>query len=322
MSARYALRRLAQVLLAVAGIITVTFFVVHAAPGDPVVALAGEGADEEYVATLRAKFGLDRPLPQQYLAYAGNVLQGDLGRSLIGARPVSEVIGERLPATLLLIVTALAVSTVGGVVLGALAARRPFGAFDATVTTTCLVGYATPVFWLAQVAVLLLGFRAGLFPVQGMTDAREAYTGWAHARDVAHHLVLPASVLAFSEVALVARLTRTSLIQELGKDYVRTARAKGLTQRRVLVVHALRDALLPVVTIVGTRFGTVFSGAVLVESVFAWPGLAAATVDAALEADFALLAAVTLGASATVLVGTWLADCLLLLADPRVRIDA
>lgn len=319
MSARYALRRLAQVLLAVAGIITVTFFVVHAAPGDPVVALAGEGADEEYVETLRAQFGLDRPLPQQYLSYAGNVLQGDLGRSLIGARPVSEVIGERLPATLLLIVTALVVSTVGGVVLGALAARRPFGAFDATVTTTCLVGYATPVFWLAQVAVLLLGFRAGLFPVQGMTDAREVYTGWAHMRDVAHHLVLPASVLAFSEVALVARLTRTSLIQELGKDYVRTARAKGLTQRRVLVVHALRDALLPVVTIVGTRFGTVFSGAVLVESVFAWPGLGQLLISSTRSRDYPVMLGLVLLASFAVVVANLITDLTYSRIDPRIR---
>ena len=321
MSARYALRRLAQVLLAVAGIITVTFFVVHAAPGDPVVALAGEGADEEYVETLRAKFGLDRPLAQQYLAYAGNVLQGDLGRSLIGARPVSEVIGERLPATLLLIVTALVVSTAGGVVLGALAARRPFGAFDATVTTTCLVGYATPVFWLAQLAVLLLGFRAGLFPVQGMTDAREVYTGWAHVRDVAHHLVLPASVLAFSEVALVARLTRTSLIQELGKDYVRTARAKGLTQRRVLVVHALRDALLPVVTIVGTRFGTVFSGAVLVESVFAWPGLGQLLISSTRSRDYPVMLGLVLLASFAVVVANLLTDLTYSRIDPRIRHD-
>lgn len=321
MSPRYALRRLAQVLLAVAGIITVTFFVVHAAPGDPVVALAGEGADEEYVATLRAKFGLDRPLPQQYLAYAGNVLRGDLGRSLIGGRPVSEVIGERLSATLLLLATAIVVSTTVGILLGILVARRPFGLFDTAVTTTCLVGYATPVFWLAQVAVLLLGFRAGLFPVQGMTNARELYTGFDHIKDVAHHLVLPAGVLAFSELALVARLTRSSLIQELGKDYVRVARSVGVSRGRVLRVHALRNALLPVVTIVGTRIGTVFSGAVLVESVFAWPGIGQLLISATRSRDYPVLLGLVLLASFGVVLANLVTDFAYSRIDPRIRYE-
>ncbi|MGQ0520237.1 MAG: ABC transporter permease [Actinomycetota bacterium] len=321
MSPRYALRRLAQVLLAVAGIITITFFVVHAAPGDPVVALAGEGADEQYVETLRAKFGLDRPLPQQYLAYAGNVLRGDLGRSLIGGRPVSEVIGERLSATLLLLVTAIFISTTVGLVLGVMVARRPFGLLDTAVTTTCLVGYATPVFWLAQVAVLLLGFRAGLFPVQGMTDARELYTGFDHIRDVAHHLVLPAGVLAFSELALVARLTRTSLIQELGKDYVRVARSVGVSRGRVLRVHALRNALLPVVTIVGTRVGTVFSGAVLVESVFAWPGLGQLLISSTRSRDYPVLLGLVLLASFGVVLANLVTDFAYSRIDPRIRYE-
>jgi peptide/nickel transport system permease protein len=320
-SPRYALRRLAQVLLAVAGIITITFFVVHAAPGDPVVALAGEGADEEYVATLRAKFGLDRPLPEQYLAYAGNVLRGDLGRSLVGNRPVSEVIGERLSATLLLLATAIVVSTAVGIVLGILVARRPFGLFDTAVTTTCLVGYATPVFWLAQVAVLLLGFRAGLFPVQGMTNARELYTGFDHIKDVAHHLVLPAGVLAFSELALVARLTRTSLIQELGKDYVRVARSVGVSRGRVLRVHALRNALLPVVTIVGTRIGTVFSGAVLVESVFAWPGIGQLLISATRSRDYPVLLGLVLLASFGVVLANLVTDLAYSRIDPRIRYE-
>ena len=321
MSARYVLRRLGQALLAVVGIITITFFVVHAAPGDPAVVLAGEGADEEQVASLREKFGLDRPLPQQYLSYAANVVQADLGRSLVGGRPVGDVIGDRLPATLLLVVTAIVVSSLLGVLLGVLVARRPFGLFDASVTTTCLVGYATPVFWLAQLAVLLFGFRAGLFPVQGMTDARELYTGWAHVRDVAHHLVLPAAVLAFSELALVARLTRSSLVQELGKDYVRTARGLGLTRGRVVYGHALRNALLPVVTIVGTRFGTVFSGAVLVETVFAWPGLGQLLISSTRSRDYPVLLALVLLASFGVVVANLVTDLAYGRIDPRIRYE-
>ena len=321
MSARYALRRLGQALLAVVGIITITFFVVHAAPGDPAVVLAGEGGDEELVASLREKFGLDRPLPQQYLSYAGNVLRGDLGRSFIGGRPVGDVIGDRLPATLLLVVTAIVVSSLLGVLLGVLVARRPFGLFDASVTTTCLVGYATPVFWLGQLVVLLLGFRAGLFPVQGMTDAREVYTGWAHVRDVAHHLVLPAGVLAFSELALVARLTRSSLVQELGKDYVRTARGLGLTRGRVVYRHALRNALLPVVTIVGTRFGTVFSGAVLVETVFAWPGLGQLLISSTRSRDYPVLLGLVLLASFGVVLANLVTDLAYGRIDPRIRYE-
>lgn len=304
-----------------AGIITVTFFVVHAAPGDPAAILAGESADEAQIAALREKFGLDRSLPQQYLSYAGNVLQGDLGRSLIGGRSVGDVIGERLPATLLLVVTAIVVSSLAGVALGVLVARRPFGAFDATVTTSCLVGYATPVFWLAQIAVLLLGYRAGWFPVQGMTDAREVYTGWAHVRDVAHHLVLPAGVLAFSELALVARLTRSSLVGELGKDYVRTARGIGLTRGRVVVRHALRNALLPVVTIVGTRFGTVFSGAVLVETVFAWPGLGQLLISSTRSRDYPVLLGLVLLASFGVVLANLVTDLTYSRIDPRIRYE-
>ena len=321
MSARYAVRRLAQVVLAVAGILTVTFFIIHAAPGDPAVALAGEGADPAYVETVRAEFGLDRPLPHQFAAWVSHVVRGDLGNSLIGGEPVTDVIGDRVPATLLLVGTALVVSALAGVLLGFLVARRPFGAFDATVTTTCLVGYATPAFWLAQVAVVFLAFRAGWFPVQGMTDAREIYTGWAHVRDVAHHLVLPAAVLAFSELALVARLTRTSLIAELGKDYVRTARAVGLSERRVVGVHALRNALLPVVTVIGSRVGAVFSGAVLVETVFAWPGLGQLLISSTRNRDYPVLLGLVLLASAAVVVTNLITDLVYGRIDPRIRYE-
>lgn len=314
-------RRLAQVLVAVAAIISITFFVVHVAPGDPIVALAGEGADPSYVATLRARYGLDRPLPVQYVDYARNVLRGDLGRSLVGGRPVRQVIGERLPATLLLVVTAIAVSSLVGLLLGVLVAHRPFGALDGAVTATCVVGYALPVFWLAQIAVLLLGFGAGLFPVQGMTNARELSTGWAHVRDVAHHLVLPAAVLAFSEIALVARLTRSNLIEELGKDYVRTARATGMGPARVLLRSALRNAVLPVVTVVGTRVGTVFSGAVLVETVFAWPGLGQLLISATRDRDYPVLLGLVLLASFGVVVANLVTDLVYGRIDPRIRYD-
>ncbi|MGH9182120.1 MAG: ABC transporter permease, partial [Acidimicrobiales bacterium] len=231
----------------------------------------------------------------------------------------AEVIGERLPPTLLLMGTALALSSLVGVALGALAARRPYRAFDLTLTTTGLVGYATPAFWLAQLAVLTLGLRAGLFPVQGMTDARAENAGVAHVLDVAHHLFLPAMVLAFSEIAIVARLARANLSRVLDQDYVRTARAGGVGTERVLSHHALRNALLPVVTVIGARIGTLFSGAVLVETVFAWPGLGQLLITSTRTRDYPVLLALVLLVSVSVVVANLVTDLVCARIDPRIR---
>lgn len=318
MTPRYILRRLLQAALAVVGIITVTFVLIHSAPGDPAASLAGEGGDPEYIEAVRRKFGLDQPLPRQFLTYAGNVVQGDLGTSLVRGRPVAEVIGDRVPVTLLLMGTALVLSSVGGVALGALAARRPRRAVDLTITVGASVGYAIPTFWLAQLAVLTLGFRAGWFPVQGLTDARAGYTGLASVVDVARHLVLPATVLAVSELAIVARLARVGLIHELAADYVRTARASGVGPGRVLGRHALPNALLPVVTIVGARFGTMLSGAILVETVFAWPGLGQLLISATRTRDYPVLLGLVLLASFAVVTANLVTDLVNARIDPRV----
>ena len=319
MNRRYAVRRLLQVLPAVASILVVTFAIVHAAPGDPVVAVAGESGNEEYYAFMREKFGLDRPLHIQFLTYAGNVLRGDLGVSFVQGQAVSDLILERVPATLLLMGTALLVSTVGGIVLGALAARRPFGPFDLTVSGSALLGYALPSFWLAQLAMLTIAFRTGWFPIQGMTDARADYTGLAHYLDVARHLVLPALVLAASEVALISRMARTGILAEMGSDYVRVAKAKGLSATGALVHHALRNALLPVVTVIGTRIGFLFSGAVLVETVFGWPGLGRLVLSAAQTRDHPLLLGMVLLVAFSLVLANLLTDLVYARVDPRIR---
>ncbi len=319
MTRRYVVRRLLQVLPAVASILVVTFAIVHAAPGDPVVAVAGESGDQAYYDFMRAKFGLDRPLPAQFLTYTGNVLQGDLGVSFVQGQHVSSLITERIPATLLLMGTALVVSTVGGIALGAMAARRPFGPFDLTVSTAALVGYALPVFWLAQLAMLTIAFRTGWFPVQGMTDARAGYTGWAHVADVARHLVLPALVLAASEVALISRIARTGILTEMSSDYVRVAQAKGLSATGALLRHAMRNALLPVVTVVGTRIGFLFSGAVLVETVFGWPGLGRLVLSAAETRDHPVLLGMVLLVAFSLVVANLLTDLVYARVDPRIR---
>jgi len=316
---RYVIRRLLQVLPAVASILIVTFVVVHAAPGDPVVAVAGESGDEAYYAFMREKFGLDRPALQQFLTYAGNVLRGDLGVSFVLGQDVSTLIAERVPATLLLMGTALLVSTVGGVVVGALAARRPFGPFDLSVSTGALIGYALPSFWLAQLAMLTIAFRTGWFPIQGMTDARANYTGLAHWGDVAHHLVLPALVLAASEVALISRIARTGILAEMDSDYIRVAQAKGLSASGALFHHALRNALLPVVTVVGTRIGFLFSGAVLVETVFGWPGLGRLVLSAAQTRDHPVLLGMVLVVAFTLVLANLITDLVYSRVDPRIR---
>jgi len=320
MSARYLLRRLLQVVPAVGAILLVAFVVIHAAPGDPVLALAGEHGDLEHYRLIRARFGLDRPLSEQLVAYVGRAARGDLGMSFVHRRPVAEVLVERLPATLLLMGTALALSSAAGVGLGTLAARRADRPADLALRSVALLGYAMPSFWLAQIAALVLGLGTGLFPVQGFTDARRAWTGWRHAVDVLHHLALPALVLAANEVALTLRLVRTGLVEALATDYVRTARAKGLAEAAV-TRHALRNALLPVVTVVGGRLAMLFTGAVLIETVFAWPGLGQLMLSSILSRDTPMLLGLFVLVSLAVVLGNLVTDVLYAWLDPRIRYE-
>lgn len=319
MGARYVGRRVLGTLPALFGVLIVTFVIVHAVPGDPAVLLAGEAATPERLDEIRRDLGLDRPLPQQFVAYVVNVARGDLGVSVSQGRPVTTIIAERIGPTLLLSGTALLLSTLAGLLLGLVAARRPFGRFDLAVNTASLLGYALPAFWLAQMAVLVFAVHLGLFPLLGYTDIRRQLTGVAHLTDVAYHLMLPAVVLAVSEVALLARVTRTGLIQELGRDYVRTARAKGLAEDAVVNDHALRNALLPVVTLLGTRVGFLVSGAVVIEAVFSWPGLGSVIVTAAQQADRITMLGLVLVIAFGVILANLLTDILYGWIDPRVR---
>lgn len=318
MSTRYLLQRLTQAVPAVFGIVTLAFVIVHAAPGDPVLALAGEHGDAAYYAFMRAKFGLDRPLPEQFLRYLGHAVRGDLGSSFVHGRPVLHIVAERLPATVLLMVTALALSTVGGVLLGLVAGRDSRRGVDVAIRAGAVLGHALPSFWLAQLAALTLAVGSGWFPVHGITDPRGGFTGWRHALDVAHHLALPALVLAAGEVALLTRLVRSGVRQELLADYVRAARARGLPEGAV-VRHALRNALLPVVTVVGGRVGMLFTGAVLVEAVFAWPGLGQLLLSSIQTRDLPVLLGMFVLVSVTVIVANLVTDLAYVRLDPRVR---
>lgn len=317
---RFVLRRLVRAVPAVATILVVTFVMIQLAPGDAVDALAGAGGDEATNEYLRSYLRLDRPLWEQFGAYVSNLARGDLGVSFVqGGTPVAELIGDRLGATLLLVGTALALSSIGGVLLGALMARWPFGRFDAAVSAVSLVAYAIPAFWLAQLLVLVFAIRAGWFPVQGMTDARAEYTGLAAVGDVAHHLVLPVLVLAVSELALVARVARSGLLAEKGNDYVRTARAKGATERRAILGHALPNAMLPVVTVIGTRVGLLFTYAIVTETVFGWPGLGTLLLSASQSRDRPVLLGLVLLVSVSVVLANLATDLVYGWIDPRAR---
>jgi peptide/nickel transport system permease protein len=317
--ARYLVRRLLQAAPLVFGVLVLTFGLIQLAPGDPIYVLAGEGGDEAYYAEMRARYGLDRPLAEQLGRYVLAVLRGDFGYSFSYKQPVFTVILGRLPATLLLMGSALLFSTSVGLLLGIAAALRPHGALNQAVSVLTLVAAAMPVFWLGQLLIILFAVRLDWFPVQGMVSVRERYTGLRHVLDVLHHLVLPALTLGLLQLALMTRLTRTSLRTVLDEDFVRTARAKGLRERMVVLRHALRNALLPVVTILGGQIGVILTGAALTETIFAWPGLGRLLLDATLNRDYPLLMAIFMLVASCVVVVNIITDLIYTLLDPRVR---
>ncbi|WP_445525537.1 ABC transporter permease [Streptomyces cyslabdanicus] len=311
-----------RMLFAVPVLLAVTFGVfamAAASPFDPVKAYAGTAAlraDEQTLERLRANLGADQPFTSRWWHWLTSALSGDLGESSVMRQPVTQVIGERLVWSALLCAVAFAAAVVAGTVLGVLAARRPGSLLDRVVTSLAYSLEAAPVFWLALLAIWLFALHLGLLPAGGLTDtASEQVT----AGQVARHLVLPAGVLAVSQLPWFTLYVRQGVGDALAEDPVRGARARGLSERTVLLGHALRSGLLPVLTLVGSRVPELITGALLVESVFSWPGIAAATVEAATSVDFPLLAALTTLATAAVLVGNLVADLLYGLFDPRVK---
>src|SRR6266496_3615953 len=315
----YVFQRLAQAVPVLLGLLVFNFVLIHSAPGDPIYVLAGQSGDAAYYAEMRGRFGLDRPLPEQLGRYIVNVARGDFGYSFAYRQPVFQVILSRVPATLLLSLSGLVLATLLGLWLGALSARNAETPLDHLISAGTLVGYSMPAFWLGQVLLIVFAAGLGLFPVQGMTTARGGWTGAWYWLDILWHLVLPAVTLGLLQLALVTRLTRSGLLEVLDEDYVRTARAKGLGPRAVLYRHALRNALLPVVTVVGGHIGTLLAGAVLTEIIFAWPGLGRLLYDATLSRDYPLLMAIFLVVSASVVMVNLLTDLTYSALDPRVR---
>ncbi len=306
-------------MVVVAGIFVLTFVLAHLAPGDPARDFAGEGADASQIEAAEVYLGLDRPLPEQFVVYVGRVVTGDLGTSYVQRQPVTTVIRLRLPPTLLLMGSALAVSSLAGVVLGLSTARRPKSASAKATSTLTMLAYSLPGFWLGQLMVITFAIRAGILPAGGMNDAREAYTGLAAVVDTARHLMLPVFVLALSETALLARVTGSAVRRQVGANYMRTAAAKGLGRDEAFARHALPNALLPVVTVIGGRLGFLVSGAVLIESVFAWPGLGRLLVEASRSNDHPVILGMVLMVSFAVVGATLLTDLVYSRVDPRIR---
>jgi len=314
-------KRLAYAVALIFAVLTINFTLIHAAPGDPALVIAGEmgGADQATLDQIRRTYGLDKPILQQYTTYIGRAAQGDLGQSYLYNKPVIELILQRLPATVLLIFTALLTAIVVGTAAGVWASRRPQSVGSGAVTVLSLVGYAMPTFWTGILLVILFGKVIPIMPIAGMRDVR-IYGGWfVTAVDVLHHLVLPAFTLAIVYMAQYSRLSRASMLEVLGSDYIRTARAKGLSERLVVYKHALRNALMPIVTIAGLQFGNLVSGAVLVETVFSWPGLGTLAFDSILGRDYPTLLGVLFFSSVLVIVANLLTDLTYRWIDPRLR---
>ena len=318
------LRRAAWAAVLLLAVVVLNFLLLHAAPGDPADVIAGEmgGASEEMLAEIRASYGLDRPLHVQLGSYVARVAQGDLGRSFYFDRDVTGLILGRLPATIALVVASLTLAVLVGTLLGVRAARKPNGLVSHAVTVASLVGYALPVFWTGIVLIIVFASMIPLFPVSGMRDVVAGHTGWRWALDVAHHMVLPTVSLSTIYLAFYSRLARASMLDVLGADYIRTARAKGLAERSVIYKHALRNAVLPVVTYAGLQFGALLSGAVLVETVFSWPGLGTLAFDSILRRDSPTLLGILFFSALMVIVVNLLTDLAYRLVDPRIRSGA
>lgn len=319
---RFLLRRLGQAIPIILGIAIFNFFLLHMAPGDAVDVLAGEagGATPEYVAQLKAKFGLDQPMHVQLGKFLWNVATLNLGFSFRHNMPVVDLILARLPATLLLMVCAIALAFSAGLVLGVTAARNLNKAPDRIISVMALLAYATPIFWIGLMLILLFSVKLGWLPSSGMETIGGDLSGAARIWDVARHLVLPAVTLALFFMALYTRLMRASMLEIYGLDYVTVARAKGVGERGIAYRHVLRNALLPMITMLGLQVGSLLGGSVLVETVFGWPGLGRLAFESVFQRDYNLLLGILLLSSALVVLVNLLIDLLYARLDPRIEV--
>jgi ABC-type dipeptide/oligopeptide/nickel transport system permease component len=334
----YLIRRLIAMPFLILGIITITFFLSRFTKGDPLTAIISEQqmGNPEVVAAAKLRWGLDRSLPEQFLVYTGKLVTGDLGTSFISKRPVLQDLMERLPATLELVIAAMVIGTLLGITLGVLAAYYRNGWIDHASRLFALVGSSVPVFWSGLGLLFILSVQLGWFPGPGRLDARLApppmITGvmtvdtllagdLAAFVDALHHLILPSFVLGWTVTGTISRLVRANMLEVLNQEYVLTARAKGAGELRVLLHHALRNTMVPTLTVIGHSFAYLITGAVLTETIFAWPGMGSYAVEAARSLDYPAIIGVTIIGGVTFLVTNLLTDVAYVFANPRIRLS-
>ncbi|WIV88203.1 dipeptide ABC transporter permease DppB [Proteus appendicitidis] len=334
---QFILQRLGLVIPTFIGITLLTFIFVHLIPGDPVMIMAGErGLSPERHAYLMAELGLDKPLWQQYINYLNGILHGDLGISLKSRVPVWDEFLPRFKATLELGVCAMIFAVSVGIPVGVLAAVKRGSIFDHTAISVSLAGYSMPIFWWGIMLIMLVSVKLDLTPVSGrladsvFLDDSNPLTGfmlidtfvWGEEGDfldAVHHIILPAIVLGTIPLAVIVRMTRSSMLEVLGEDYIRTARAKGLSRARVILIHALRNAMLPVVTVIGLQVGTMLAGAILTETIFSWPGLGRWLIDALQRRDYPVVQGGVLLIATMIIFVNLLVDVLYGIVNPRIR---
>ena len=311
---RYIGKRLLLMIPVLFGLSIIVFLIMAMIPGDPAQAILGAYATPENVARINTQLGLDQPLPMQYVTWLGNILQGDFGRSYAQNRAVLDIITERFGATLILAGTALVLCSIFGLLAGIISASRQYGLADKMITFIVLIGISMPAFWLGLLLIMFFAVDLGWLPASGM------YSMWGGGDlpDLIRHLILPASTLAFIATGVIARLTRASMLEVLRQDYIRTARAKGLQERRVIYRHAFKAAMVSVVPVIGIQAGFVLGGAVYVETVFQWPGIGSMLVNAISQRDLLLVQGGVLIVAAAYVVFNLLADVVQFILDPRV----
>ncbi len=316
-----AVRRLVHIVGTLLAVLVFNFILIHLAPGDPAEVIAGTigASSAEMLAELRRLYGLDQPLHVQLLKYLGRIAAGDFGYSYYFDQPVLGLIAERILPTLLLVLSALILSVTGGTILGVLTARRPRSVMSHITTFFSLAAYSAPVFWTGILLLILFGLVWPVFPVNGMRSPLSGEGALEAVLDTLHHLVLPALTLGLIYLAQYSRLSRASMLDVLGADYIRTARAKGLSERSVIFRHALRNAVLPVITMAGLQFGNLFAGAVLVETVYNWPGMGRLAYDSILRRDTPTILAILFFSALIVITANMLTDLAYRLIDPRIR---
>jgi peptide/nickel transport system permease protein len=331
----YIIKRLLQIIPVVLGVTLIAFALIHLAPGDPVRTMLGQHATQQEIDQIRAKYGLDQPLFVQYFIWLGDVLHGDLGRSILTHEQVTTEIGSRFPNTIELAIAAMIFAILIGVVAGIISATKQYSVADYSVMGIALFGISMPVFWLGIMLMMIFGVFLGWLPIGGRIDLLLPFnriTGFmvvdsiitangAALISVLRHLILPAIALGTIPMAIIARTTRSSMLEILRQDFIRTERAKGLSERKVIYKHAIRNAMVPVVTVIGLNFGLLLSGAILTETVFSWPGVGRLVVDAVYARDYPLVIGCVLVFALVFVIVNLITDLLYTYIDPRIHYD-